>query len=41
MAWQPDPGQAKELAGYLRDSLDGRNPNAQKNATMVRISWSI
>ena len=37
MEWLADPEQAKQLAGYLRDSLNGRDPNAQRNATMVSL----
>ena len=36
MAWQPDTEQVKQLAGFLRDSLQGRDQNAQNYATMVR-----
>lgn len=35
MAWQPDETQMRQLAGYLRDALDGRDQNAQKYATVV------
>ena len=35
MAWQPDENQLRQLAGYLRDTLSGRDQNAQKYATMV------
>lgn len=35
MAWQPDEGQLRQLAIYLRDSLSGQDPNAQKYATLV------
>ena len=35
MAWQPDETQLRQLAGYLRDSLSGRDQNAQKYATLV------
>jgi hypothetical protein len=44
MAWQPEDGQLRQLAGYLKDSLSGHNPVAQKNATSVSIDpcclWS-
>ncbi|MCJ1327735.1 hypothetical protein MMC10_004409 [Thelotrema lepadinum] len=35
MAWQPDETQLRQLAGYLRDSLSGRDQNAQKYATLM------
>jgi hypothetical protein len=38
MAWQPEDGQLRQLAGYLKDSLSGHNPVAQKNASSV--SWN-
>jgi hypothetical protein len=39
MAWQPDDAQLRMLAGYLRDSLSGRDANAYKYATMVSSTW--
>ncbi|KAI9675649.1 MAG: hypothetical protein M1817_001016 [Caeruleum heppii] len=35
MAWQPEPEPLRQLAGYLKDSLSGHNPNAQKHATLM------
>lgn len=36
MAWQPEQGSVRELAGYLKDALNSRDQNAQRYATMVR-----
>ena len=41
MAWQPDETQLRQLAGYLRDSLSGRDQNAQKYATLVSTVMRI
>ena len=41
MAAQPDLEQSKQLAGYLRDSLNGRDPNAQRNATLVSNLFTL
>ena len=35
MAWQPQEEPLRQLAGYLKDSLSGHNPAAQKQATLV------
>ena len=35
MAWQPSAEHLNQLAGYLRDSLNGTDPAAQKRATEV------
>ncbi|KAK5175526.1 uncharacterized protein LTR77_000665 [Saxophila tyrrhenica] len=35
MAWQPEPAQLAELAQYLRNSLSGHDPTAQKKAEMM------
>ncbi|KAI9816661.1 MAG: hypothetical protein M1832_005047 [Thelocarpon impressellum] len=35
MAWQPQEEPLRQLAGYLKDSLSGHNPNAQKHATLM------
>lgn len=33
--WQPELETVKQMVGYLKDSLEARDPNVQKNATMV------
>ena len=38
MVWEPDQAQLRLLAGFLKDSLNGRDPNAQKNATLVSVT---
>ena len=38
MSWTPDQAQLKQLAGFLRDSLSGRDQNAQKHASQVLSS---
>ena len=35
MAWQPEEEQLRQLAGFLKDSLSGHNPVAQKHASSV------
>ncbi|KAK3706378.1 hypothetical protein LTR37_012756 [Vermiconidia calcicola] len=35
MEWQPQQGQLGQLAQYLRDSLSGHDPTAQKNAEQM------
>lgn len=41
MDWQPQPGPLAQLAQYLRDSLSGYDPKAQKNAEQVGQDQSI
>lgn len=38
MEWQPVEEPLAQLSGYLRDSLNGTDPTAQKHATEVRSS---
>jgi hypothetical protein len=40
MEWQPEEEPLRQLAGYLRDSLNSYDRNLQKNAEMVRIMGS-
>ncbi|KAI9849153.1 MAG: hypothetical protein M1837_005383 [Sclerophora amabilis] len=35
MAWQPQAEPLRQLAGYLKDSLSGYDPDAQKHATLM------
>lgn len=35
MAWQPEDGPLSQLAGYLRDSLNGYNHEVRKGAEEV------
>lgn len=35
MAWQPEEGPVRELAGYLRSALSALDPAAQRYATMM------
>lgn len=35
MAWQPEEAPIRELAGYLKDSLDRYNQAAQRHASEV------
>ncbi|KAN0070709.1 Armadillo-type fold [Elaphomyces granulatus] len=37
MAWQPEDGPLRQLAGYLRDSLNGYDRNLQKQAEQMLI----
>lgn len=34
--WQPQHEQLQQLAGYLVESLSGKDPTAQKKAELVR-----
>lgn len=36
MAWQPAEEPLRQLAGFLNDSLNSKNPVAQKHAEQVR-----
>lgn len=36
MAWQPADGPLKQLAGFLSESLNSKDPAAQKHAEQVR-----
>lgn len=38
IGWQPDTDPLKQLVGYLKDTLSGRDQNAQKYATMVGMA---
>ncbi|KAI9795295.1 MAG: hypothetical protein M1833_007267 [Piccolia ochrophora] len=35
MTWQPQEEPMRQLAGYLKDSLSGHDPNAQKQASLM------
>jgi hypothetical protein len=36
MSWQPEEQTLRQLAQCLKDSLGGHDPNARKNAELVR-----
>ena len=35
--WQPQKEQLQQLAGYLVESLSGKNPTTQKKAELVSV----
>lgn len=39
MAWQPEEGHLRELAGCLKDSLSAHDKAAQKQAEQVRYTY--
>lgn len=41
MAWQPEDGTLRQLAGYLSDTLNSYNQAARKNAEQVRPSIAV
>lgn len=41
MEWQPEDEPLRQLSGCLKDSLSGHNKNAQKQAEVVSIPYTV